>query len=188
MFEGPQGNVELQAASKSAPRFPTRFRVYGTFASIILQADERTYELLSHGNLLTRFPSFDTQFSGYIMPKIISHTPSWLSRPSPGFQLFNTPKSAHSSTHHIRKDSDQTEFNGPNRNIARRGTEVFVVAGKHIRWSDLSILKAEHEELEATPSKKPKASAEEQKVVNEDGGPENGSYRVRETARRICIR
>lgn len=121
------------------------------------------------------------------MPKTISHTPSWLSRPSPGFQLFNYPKSAHSSTHHTRKGSDNSEYNGPNKTIARRGTEVFVVAGKHIRWSDLSILKAEHEELEATPSKKPRASAEEQKLVNEEDGPEDGSYRVRETARRICI-
>ena len=162
--------------------------VLRTFASNILQADERTYELPFHGNLLTHFPSFNQQLSEYTMPKIISHTPSWLSRPSAGFQLFNTPKSAHSSTQHTRKSSDLTEFNGPNKTIARRGTEVFVVAGKHIRWSDLSVLKAEHEELEATPSKKPKASAEEQRVVNEDEGPEDGSYRVRETARRIYIR
>ena len=122
------------------------------------------------------------------MPKTISHTPSWLSRPSPGFQLFNTPKSADSSTPHSRKGSDKTEYNGPNKIVARRGTEVFVVAGKHIRWSDLSILKAEHEDLETTPSKKPRVSVEEQKVVNGEDGPEDGSYRVRETARRICIR
>ena len=122
------------------------------------------------------------------MPKTISYTPSWLSRPSPGFQLFSTPKSAHSSAQHPRRGSDHIEYNGPNKTTARRGTEVFVVAGKHIRWSDLSILKAEDEELQATPSKKPKASAEEEKVVNEEDGPEDASYRVWETARRIRIR
>ena len=122
------------------------------------------------------------------MPKTISYTPSWLSRPSPGFQLFSTPKSEHSSAQHTRRGFDYTEYNGPNKTIARRGTEVFVVAGKHIRWSDLSILKAEDEELQATPSKKPKASAEEEKVVNEEDGPEDGSYRVREAARGTRIR
>ena len=45
--------VEMQAASKSAPRFPTRLRGYGTFWFHIVQADEGTYGQLLYGNLLT---------------------------------------------------------------------------------------------------------------------------------------
>lgn len=52
MFRGPRGNVELQAASKSAPRFPTRLRVYGTFAFNTLQPSEGPYGLLLCENSL----------------------------------------------------------------------------------------------------------------------------------------
>ena len=80
------------------------------------------------------------------MPKITSHTPAWLSRPSPGFDLF----SAQENTRSTEKSSDGTttrsDFPGPRRTIARRGTEVFVVVGNTIRWADLSTYKEEWEQ------------------------------------------
>ena len=119
------------------------------------------------------------------MPKIISHTPPWLSRPSPGFQLFDTSTSTRTLTQPTRKGSTQREdgasYEGPIKTIARRKTEIFLVAGKDIRWSDLSILKGEYEELQATPSKKPKTTPDGEKEHNqrkEDDGPEDGSYTV----------
>ncbi len=73
------------------------------------------------------------------MPKIISYTPPWLSRPAPGYHLFsrssvqNEAKNGYHSTRH-------------RRTIARRGTEVFVVVDNEIRWSDLCMLKDVWEE------------------------------------------
>ena len=119
------------------------------------------------------------------MPRIISYTPSWLARPSPGFQLFDIPVSSPSSTQYHLRGPNPTEYSGPNKTIACRGTEVFIVAGKTIRWSDLSLLKAEDDELQATPSKKPKLNGREEKAVIDDNGPEDGSYRVRRIVRGI---
>ena len=48
---------ELQAASKSAPRFTTRLRVFGAFAANILQTEEGTYGLLICKSLLTCLPA-----------------------------------------------------------------------------------------------------------------------------------
>lgn len=122
------------------------------------------------------------------MPKIISYTPKWLSRPSPGFELFNTGKtSEESTTQAARKVSIQqngngsgsgSDYVGPNKTIARRGTEIFVIAGKHIRWSDLCMLKDDYEELEVTPTKRPRSSGAGEKPLGEDDGPEDLSYRV----------
>lgn len=77
------------------------------------------------------------------MPGTLKYTPSWLSRPSPGFDLF-TPKSQ------PQLAQDQTKQNnkpfGPARTIARRGTEIFVATGNELRWSDLVLLKEQWEE------------------------------------------
>jgi nucleoporin NUP82 len=71
------------------------------------------------------------------MPKVLSYTPGWLSRPSPGFQIFaDAPKTsppAHVSSAH--------GADVPLRTIARRGTQIFVAVGNEIRWSDLVLLK-----------------------------------------------
>lgn len=114
------------------------------------------------------------------MPKILSYTPSWLSRPNPGFQVFNRRKS--SSTDALRrKDGAQESLNpngylGPDRTIARRGTEIFVVVGDQIRWADLTLLKEGLEQLQATPSKGPRTANGH--TVERDDGPDDGSYRV----------
>lgn len=86
------------------------------------------------------------------MPKVISYTPSWLSRPSPGFQLF----SLQSSERGVQRGPAQFEnglggekkHSGHRRTIARRGTEVFVVVNNEIRWSDLCMLRDDWEEQE----------------------------------------
>ncbi|KAL5118736.1 hypothetical protein ACEQ8H_003413 [Pleosporales sp. CAS-2024a] len=70
------------------------------------------------------------------MPKVLSYTPPWLARPSPGYQLF-APKQANGSALIPPKKKDF----GPRKTIATRGSEVFVAVGHEIRWADLVNLK-----------------------------------------------
>ncbi|KAI4742621.1 hypothetical protein E4T50_06963 [Aureobasidium sp. EXF-12298] len=74
------------------------------------------------------------------MARVIGHTPSWLSAPSPGFNLFqrNPDTKAPSG---LRNQLTKAEARGPTRTIAHRGTEIFVLVGNEIRWSDLVSLK-----------------------------------------------
>ncbi|KAF2492926.1 hypothetical protein BU16DRAFT_620230 [Lophium mytilinum] len=76
------------------------------------------------------------------MPKVISYTPPWLSRPSPGFDLF-APKASSKATNGHKAAQ---EYSGTNKTIAKRGTEVFVAVGNEIRWSDLVLLQEKSEE------------------------------------------
>ncbi|KAG9721353.1 hypothetical protein KCU73_g14270, partial [Aureobasidium melanogenum] len=74
------------------------------------------------------------------MARVIGHTPSWLSAPSPGFNLFqrNADTKAPAA---LRNSSNKADPAGPTRTIAHRGTEIFVLVGNEIRWSDLVSLK-----------------------------------------------
>lgn len=74
------------------------------------------------------------------MARVVGHTPSWLSAPSPGFDLFQRKPDtkAPSSLHN---QLVKPEARGPTRTIAHRGTEIFVLVGNEIRWSDLVSLK-----------------------------------------------
>ncbi|KAI4720519.1 hypothetical protein E4T48_03214 [Aureobasidium sp. EXF-10727] len=74
------------------------------------------------------------------MARVIGHTPSWLSAPSAGFNLFqrNSDTKAPAA---VTKALTKTESRGPTRTIAHRGTEVFVLVGNEIRWSDLVSLR-----------------------------------------------
>lgn len=95
------------------------------------------------------------------MPKIISYTPSWLSRPSPGFHLFSTSIDEHDGrglNHQTNGESNPRNCIGPKRTIARRGTEIFAVVDNQIRWSDLCMLKEGWEELQGLKKKKAKSS------------------------------
>ncbi len=99
------------------------------------------------------------------MPKIKSFAPSWLNEPSPGHKLFElSPDDARipAALPYGKKQKP-----GPRRTIARRGTEVFVAAGKHIRWGDLAYIKDSWETKHGTRS----AS------FDDDGAPVDG-YRV----------
>lgn len=71
------------------------------------------------------------------MPRVLSHTPAWLSRPSPGHQLFEPTPSTNQSP--VRKH----ESLGLRRPIATRDSEIFVAVGREIRWADLAHLKEE---------------------------------------------
>ncbi|KAK2624663.1 hypothetical protein QTJ16_005856 [Diplocarpon rosae] len=80
--------------------------------------------------------------------KIKEYTPGWLSKPSPGHDIFssassNTTGSQLNGSTSARKNSTKP---GPLRTIARRGTEVFVAVGKEMRWADLVYLKDAYEE------------------------------------------
>ena len=90
------------------------------------------------------------------MPKILSYTPAWLSRPSPGFNLFVSDgkklsddidgHTLKNSTNGVRRRSE--DKSRPHRTIARRGTEIFIAVGNTIRWADLCMLKDDWESQE----------------------------------------
>jgi nucleoporin NUP82 len=74
------------------------------------------------------------------MARVVGHTPSWLSAPSPGFNLFQrNPETKAPSA--LRNQLTKAEARGPTRTIAHRGTEIFALVGNEIRWSDLVSLK-----------------------------------------------
>ncbi|KAI9370564.1 hypothetical protein BJX61DRAFT_86072 [Aspergillus egyptiacus] len=73
------------------------------------------------------------------MPKVISYTPPWLSRPSPGASLFSSTAPKDGSA----RSPKDVEYAGPSRTLARRGNEVFTVVDNQIRWASLTRLKDE---------------------------------------------
>jgi nucleoporin NUP82 len=88
------------------------------------------------------------------MPKVMSYTPAWLSKPNPGHEIFTSkvvatqPASSNGSS----TSSKRTAKPGPRRTIARRGTEVFIAVGKEIRWADLVYLKEAWEDKQSRNS------------------------------------
>ncbi len=83
------------------------------------------------------------------MPKIRSYTPAWLSKPSPGHDLFTPSASDTPKPSSIYSSTRANAISGPRRTIARRGSEVFVAVGTEIRWADLVYLKERWQEKEA---------------------------------------
>ncbi|KAL8650911.1 MAG: hypothetical protein Q9226_004954 [Calogaya cf. arnoldii] len=85
------------------------------------------------------------------MPKVLGYTPSWLSRPSAGFDLFSSAHkrasfaSQDGSHSRAKSPSQEQKYLGPRRTIAHRGSEIFLVVDNHIRWADLSIVKYDWE-------------------------------------------
>jgi nucleoporin NUP82 len=106
------------------------------------------------------------------MPKVVSYTPAWLSKPAPGYDIFSGSPDARP----IVKGKGKGSKPGPKRTIARRGTEVFVAVGKEIRWADLVLLKEDWEEKQARQPKGIKALGE----INTDGEGKANGYRVRQ--------
>ena len=125
------------------------------------------------------------------MPRIIHYTPGWLCRPSPGFEVFNTSQSksrqlGSGSTNQQPNGADGSDYFGPNRTIAKRGTEVFIASGRQIRWTDLVSIKSDFEDQSRTPSKKPKLTTEA-KPKEDNEGPEDLSYRVKLVSLDVAI-
>ena len=120
------------------------------------------------------------------MPKIISYTPSWLSRPSPGFQLFSAPQSRPNSKGSKGQGSKAQEhgnvnrekYVGPRRGIATRGTEVFVVVDNEIRWSDLCMLRDGWEEQQKSKAQPTENRDGRGLPVAEQNPLSEDSYRV----------
>jgi len=78
------------------------------------------------------------------MPGVLKYTPAWLSRPSPGFDVFASKASSKLPTTE-GKQKHEKPF-GPQRTIVRRGTEVFVAVGNELRWTDMVLLKERFDE------------------------------------------
>ncbi|KAL8829133.1 MAG: hypothetical protein Q9191_002184 [Dirinaria sp. TL-2023a] len=129
------------------------------------------------------------------MPRIISYTPSWLSRSSPGFELFNPSTSTLSSSYRSGQKQSQTqtqsgaaktsgaEYTGPTRIIARRDTEIFVVVDNQIRWSDLCMLKDDWTEQRQQRTQGENGESKYSSEGTPDAGIENStqqSYRILE--------
>ncbi|PWY70475.1 nuclear pore complex protein An-Nup82 [Aspergillus heteromorphus CBS 117.55] len=74
------------------------------------------------------------------MPKVISYTPPWLSRPAPGASVF---ASSGAKAPESLKGLKESVYSGPTRIQAKRGNELFTVVDNQIRWSDLTRLKNE---------------------------------------------
>ena len=110
------------------------------------------------------------------MPKVIGHTPPWLSKPSPGAEIFsiNPDTSQQSPASPSRRAAVQqvsSDYYGPRRLIAHRGNEIFVAVGKEIRWADLSKVKQDWETSSRSPSRR-------QDGVNAQQPQQPKSYRV----------
>ena len=88
------------------------------------------------------------------MPKVISYTPAWLSKPNHGHEIFTTKTvgAPNVATNGSSASSKRTAKPGPRRTIARRGTEVFIAVGKEIRWADLVYLKEAWEDKQSRNS------------------------------------
>ncbi|KAL5335927.1 hypothetical protein BJX70DRAFT_304992 [Aspergillus crustosus] len=89
------------------------------------------------------------------MPKVISYTPPWLSRPSPGASLFSSSASKEPGS---LKSTKRVDYVGPSRTLARRGTEVFTVVDNQIRWSSLTRLKDDWQQRQRSKGQKPDAA------------------------------
>ncbi|KIW93299.1 uncharacterized protein Z519_05904 [Cladophialophora bantiana CBS 173.52] len=84
------------------------------------------------------------------MPKIIGYTPPFLSRPSPGSKIFTDPEPQSPASPSKRSSYigalPSTQYQGPRRLLAGRGTEIFTVVGNKIRWADLTTVRDEWED------------------------------------------
>lgn len=119
------------------------------------------------------------------MPKVISYTPPWLSRPSPGASLFSS--SAPKDPGSLRSPKG-AGYLGPSRTLARRGNEVFTVVDNQIRWSSLTRLKDEWQQRARSKNQQTDADGVPYRVsigvtivvgISTDNGLDSGSSGVR---------
>lgn len=127
------------------------------------------------------------------MPNVVSFTPPWLSRPSPGSSFFSGEssyqvpnKAAQGPAAGKEADASRNDapYEGPTRILAKRRTEIFTVVDNQIRWANLVTLRDEWRSQETENRKSSKQRKEEKKgdsspAVGEEE-PEDGSqnYRV----------
>ena len=124
------------------------------------------------------------------MPKVLEYTPPWLCRPSEGYNLFSANDSASpkgsGKLAGISKSQGYgvDDYLGATRTIARRGTEVFVVVGNTLRWSDLCMLQEAFEQ-DLYNQLDPKASGKYE-ALKRPQAPEFKHYRVSLDCRLSC--
>ncbi|KAF2757717.1 hypothetical protein EJ05DRAFT_476930 [Pseudovirgaria hyperparasitica] len=82
------------------------------------------------------------------MPRILSYTPSWLSRSQPGYELFSSSKTTPAGKRAAGALSKGIAKGRPQRTIAYRGSEIFVATDSEIRWSDLVLLSESNRPLD----------------------------------------
>lgn len=144
---------------------------------------EFTYLLSCTSFAPPKYHSFESERN---MPKIISYTPSWLSRPSPGYHLFSKSSTTQQSNGTASTKQNEAnianKFTGNRRTIARRGTELLVVVDDEIRWSDLCMLKDVWEETQQKGKKSGRDSEETEDTNGDfdivDHDDANVGYRV----------
>ncbi|KAF7950045.1 hypothetical protein EAE96_007348 [Botrytis aclada] len=106
------------------------------------------------------------------MPQVLGYTPTWLSKPNPGHEIFTAKPTGIQTASGTSYSPNEKKTNkaGPKRTIARRGTEVFIAVGKEIRWADLVYLKETWENKEENQRSflKGKTRVEEEIEVEEN--------------------
>ena len=120
-----------------------------------------------------------------VMPKVISYTPPWLSRPEPGFHIFDGPQSTLSSPYrehrgsgHLPKANVDRPYLGAKRTVARRGTEIFVAADNKIRWADLCMLKDDYTEKERARKQNIHSQGSKKDAERDDSATEEAQQTV----------
>lgn len=106
------------------------------------------------------------------MVNVTSDTIPWLTKGTPGFNLFADPPKQPSVPNYILS-ATQSEGATPQRRIASRGTEVFVAAGYEIRCVDLRVLKARYEEGQDGAGKATQSSAKPERGYQVGGSGES---------------
>lgn len=113
------------------------------------------------------------------MPPVLGYTPTWLSKPNPGHEIFTAKPTGIQTASGASYNPNEKKTNkpGPKRTIARRGTEIFIAVGKEIRWADLVYLKETWENKQENQRSflKGKSRAEEEIEAEENVARE---YRV----------
>lgn len=112
------------------------------------------------------------------MPQVLGYTPTWLSKPNPGYEIFTAGSmNQTASTNGYNSFDKKSNEPGPRRTIACRGTEVFIAVGKEIRWADLVYLKETWEDKQGNQGSFLKGKS---RSVEEPEAKENGAqgYRV----------
>ena len=114
------------------------------------------------------------------MPKVIEHTPPWLARPSPASTVFapETDTNGHINGAQSNGSPEMDSYMGPKKLVAHRGTEIFVAVGKHIRWSDLCMLKEDFEAEQETRRKVRRSKADGASPPKQDDDSSERAYKV----------
>lgn len=119
-----------------------------------------------------------SSLDGLKMPKVVSYTPEWLSKPNPGHAIFSNSLLSQiisvtsNGSDPVRKRAEKP---GPRRTIAHRGTQVFVAVGKEIRWADLVYLK---DAWQHAKNKMKKYNGKQTDGVSQFDEPHAQGYRV----------